>query len=55
MPPSQGATHYIDDLALSLGLPYVRGASLEETLGEDSALDRTPPEGVQKCQKPEPF
>src|SRR6202035_3835192 len=36
--PSQGATHHTDDLSASLGLSCVRGASLEETLGEDSPL-----------------
>src|SRR5260370_42118782 len=30
--------HHTDDLAGSLGLSCVRGASLEETLGEDSPL-----------------
>jgi hypothetical protein len=32
--PSQGTPHYTNDLAGSLGLSCVRGASLEETLGE---------------------
>jgi hypothetical protein len=36
--PSQGTTHHTDDLAGSLGPSCVRGASLEETLGEDSPL-----------------
>jgi len=36
--PSQGPTHHTDDLAGSLGLLCVRGASFEETFGEDSPL-----------------
>jgi len=36
--PSQGTTHHTDDFAGSLGLSCVLGASLEETLGEDSPL-----------------
>ena len=36
-------THHTDDLAGSLGLPCVRGASLEETLGEDSPLATSMP------------
>ena len=36
--PSQGTTHHTDDLAGSLGLSCVLGASLEEMLGEDSPL-----------------
>jgi hypothetical protein len=41
--PSQGATHDTDDLAEWLGLSCVRGASLEETLGEDSPLATSMP------------
>ena len=41
--PSQGTTHHTDDLAGSLGLSCVRGASLEETLGEDSPLATSMP------------
>jgi hypothetical protein len=41
--PSQGTTHHTDDLAGSLGLSCVRGASLEETLGEDSSLATSMP------------
>ena len=35
---SEGTTHHTDDFAGSLGLSCVLGASLEETLGEDSPL-----------------
>jgi len=41
--PFQGATHDTDDLAEWLGLSCVRGASLEETLGEDSPLATSMP------------
>jgi len=41
--PSQGTTHHTDDLAGSLGLSCVRGASLEETLDEDSPLATSMP------------
>ena len=41
--PSQGTTHHTDGLAGSLGLSCVRGASLEETLGEDSPLATSMP------------
>src|ERR1700738_981342 len=41
--PSQGTTHHTDDLAGSLGLSCVRGASLEETLGENSPLATSMP------------
>jgi len=41
--PSQGTTHHTDDLAGSLGLSCVLGASLEEMLGEGSPLATTMP------------
>src|SRR5260370_28307259 len=41
--PSQGTTHHTDDLAGSLGLSCVRGASVEETLGENSPLATSMP------------
>jgi hypothetical protein len=41
--PSQGTTRHTDDLARSLGLSCVRGASLEETLGENSPLATSMP------------
>jgi hypothetical protein len=41
--PSQGATHHTDDLAGSLGLSCVQGASLEQTLVEDSPLATSMP------------
>ena len=41
--PSQGTTYHTDDLAGSLGLSCVRGASLEETLGENSPLATSMP------------
>jgi hypothetical protein len=42
--PSQDTTHHADDLAGSLGLSCVLGASLEETLGENSSLATSMPE-----------
>jgi len=36
--PPRGTTHETDDFAGWLGLSCVLGASLEETLGEDSPL-----------------
>src|SRR5271165_655003 len=41
--PWQGATQHTDDLAGSLGLSCVRGASLEQTLVEDSPLATSMP------------
>ena len=41
--PSQCTTHHTDDLAGSLGLSCVLGASLEEMLGEDSPLATSMP------------
>ena len=41
--PSQGTTHYAEDLAGPPGLSCARGASLEETLGEDSPLATSMP------------
>jgi hypothetical protein len=40
---SQGLTHHVDDLTLSLALPCLRGASLEERLGQDSTLAASMP------------
>jgi DNA-binding transcriptional LysR family regulator len=49
--PSQDTTHHAGDLAGSLDLSCVRGASLEETLGEDSpfatSMPATPATEVQ--------
>jgi hypothetical protein len=40
--PYQGTTHHTENLAGSLGLSCVRGASLEEMLGEDSLATSMP-------------
>jgi len=49
--PSQGTTHHADDLAGTLALSCVLGASLGETLGEDSpfatSMPATPATDVQ--------
>src|SRR5271166_38469 len=51
--PSQGTRHHTDDLAGSLDLSWVRGASLEDMLGEDSPLATSMPATLATEVQPE--